>query len=151
MRRVGLLAICIAMLCGNRLNARDVGQEFFVDSLSNLYCTRYPDVLPVYLGGEQDGSQQGMSTFISDFFRLFDDVEINEHNNITRIVFGAVIDSTGTLRSPRLVKDYKPQQEQLLIRVFERLPELHVWRPGEMDGKPVNTYMVFPINVHFRW
>jgi len=53
-----------------------------------------------------------------------------------------IIDSTGKVINPRVVKGLGNGFDEEVMRVFQLMPD---WEPGYLDGKPVNGNRVLPV------
>lgn len=140
-----ILFLCIFFLGScihNREKERSRGLCPYYDEVSQLYVYEFADNPPMYAGGQ---SKMGLD-FISCFHHDYTPLDLNN----TRITLVFVIDSTGTLVGERIENKVNNDLTSLEKDALHAIKQLQTWSCGEIDGKPVNVIMSYPINLDFR-
>ncbi len=77
--------------------------------------------------------------------QLPEDMRIKKLEGETLVTF--VIDSTGAVQNVRIIKSLLPSLDAILIETVKNSPR---WKPGYVNGLPVNVRFVMPFVVRYR-
>ncbi len=58
-----------------------------------------------------------------------------------------IVDSTGKVTDPEIVKSVHPLLDSAAIEVISGMPD---WKPGEDNGRKVNVFFTLPITFHLE-
>jgi periplasmic protein TonB len=73
---------------------------------------------------------------------------IEQENAIeSRIYVRFVVSRTGEVGQAKVIRHGDPRLEKEVLRVIRSLPK---WKPGKIKGKPVNTWFIIPVGLHFQ-
>ncbi|MDE5750231.1 MAG: M56 family metallopeptidase [Duncaniella sp.] len=89
---------------------------------------------------EYPGGLQALMKFLGEYIVY---PEAAKNANIEgRVVVRFVVDKTGKVNSPTVIKSVSPELDQAAIDVVSKMP---AFSPGYTDGNPVSVYYVLPI------
>jgi TonB family protein len=108
--------------------------------LKNVFS--YAEVMPEFPGG-----QQAMYQFLSSNI-IYPETE-KEAGVYGNVYVSFVVDVSGKVKNVKLVKGVKggPGLDKEALRVFNMMPD---WKPGLMNGRPVNVQMTIPVKFMIR-
>jgi periplasmic protein TonB len=67
--------------------------------------------------------------------------------NMSTIYIQFIVDSKGKASKAKLLKPYNKENEKKIIEVINKMPQ---WKPGKLNGKPVNVLYNLPIKIHLK-
>ena len=90
---------------------------------------------------EPVGGMKAMLEFLHEHIQYPE--EAVKENKQGRVVVRFVVGKDGTVSDPQIIRSVSPALDQEAIRVVGEMPK---WKPATVDGEPVRTYYVLPIN-----
>jgi len=64
-----------------------------------------------------------------------------------KVITRFIVDSSGKVTDPEIVKSVHPLLDSAAIDVIEKMPE---WKPGEDNGRKVHVFFTLPITFHIE-
>ncbi|MGB0422999.1 MAG: energy transducer TonB [Flavobacteriales bacterium] len=105
-----------------------------------------PEIMPYYKecenaeGGKEQCTNQKLLKFISTFIEY---PEIARENSLQGTVYiGFVVDKTGNITNPKILRGIHPALDQEALRLVKKLPKME---PGTMHGHPISVQYNIPI------
>lgn len=111
--------------------------SFKIDSISNEKIYEKVDEMPDYTGGKLE-----LLKFFSRNFKYPNDSFV-----CCKIIVEFVIDSTGAIRNPRIIRGLQKDFDDETLRVIKLMPK---WKAGKCDGTDVSVKMVMPFQIELR-
>ena len=104
--------------------------------MSNAGLSTYPDVMPVYPGG-----QMALENYISNNLEYPEDAIDNNAEGTVYIVFS--IDENGSVSNAKLAGSKLGYgMDEAALKVISQMPK---WTPGKLKGKAVKAWFTFPV------
>jgi len=97
--------------------------------------------MPVFPGGEI-----ALNNFIKNNLKYDKDALKRGVQGLVVVQF--VVDKTGAIKDPVVVKKLAPELDAESIRVVNRMPKN--WQPARQEGKPVSFRFTLPIRFSFQ-
>ncbi len=87
----------------------------------------------------------GIGRLHQHILRTFKDYKIDLEGVQGNLLVGFVVTTDGKIQGIRVVKGIAPQINTVAVKAFET--SLGTWTPAKIDGKDVNYFQLFPINI----
>ncbi|MFN5981974.1 MAG: energy transducer TonB [Fluviicola sp.] len=107
-----------------------------VGQVNNIYD--YTDPSPEFPGG-----MSALRKYLSDSIRLPADFD-----QTGKIYVKFVVSEEGKISKVMIIRNYT-QDERITSEVIRLIKAMPNWKPGQVDGKNVNSYFTIPISIHF--
>ena len=121
---------------------------FFTSLLFPAVAQQTPAEEKIYVTVEQMpefiGGQDSMMAFISRNMRYPQEALINNQQGVTIISF--VVDASGKITKPQILKSAAPSLDEEAIRVIKSMP---AWKPGKQNGNAVAVRINLPVRFQF--
>ena len=90
---------------------------------------------------EFPGGMQSLYKFIAEKVIYPEDARLSEIQGKVMVQF--VVDKEGEIKNAVIVKSVSESLDKEALRVVKSMPK---WKPGILDGKPVNVYFNLPFS-----
>lgn len=107
-----------------------------VGQVKNIYD--YTDPSPEFPGG-----MSALRKYLSDSIRLPADFD-----QTGKIYVKFIVSDKGNISNVKILRNYT-QDERITTEVIRLIKAMPNWKPGQVDGKNVNSYFTIPISIHF--
>ncbi len=132
---LSLLSQCLSMFAQSQNNLSDSTQYVpLIDSISKVEYYYIVDSMPEYPGG-----QNAMIKFFMNHFNYPPEMDV-----CCKIYTEFIIDTCGNMTHINILRGLQEDFDQETIRVLKLMPK---WKPGKLNGKPVNIKYTFPVNI----
>ena len=129
------LLICFTTRVNSQTHLQDSIQYVpLIDSISQTEYYYVVDSMPQYPGGQPE-----MTKFFITQFNYPPDMDV-----CCKIYTEFIIDTCGNMTNIRIVRGLQEDFDKETLRVLNLMPQ---WKPGKLNGVPVNVKYVFPISI----
>src|SRR5690606_24888467 len=98
------------------------------------------DEVPQFAGGQKEWAK-----FTSSNLKY--PVRARENNIEGKVMVAFIVNKDGTIRDIKVRQGIGYGCDEEAVRVLKSSPP---WKPGMLNGKPVNTYCVLPVSFQLR-
>ena len=92
------------------------------------------------------GGYTELYTFISSNL-IGQSIKVDSVRTKTRLFVQFDVDSTGTVRNPKVIRGINKKIDKKVIKVFKQMPD---WEPAYLYGKPIKQLYTIPINIEYE-
>ena len=129
------LFITLSTLAHSQTNLTDSTQYIsLIDSISKMEYYNLVDSMPEYPGGQNE-----MIKFFMNHFNYPSETDV-----CCRIYTEFIIDTCGRMTNIRILRGLQEDFDKETVRVLKLMPS---WKPGKLNGIPVNVKYIFPVNI----
>lgn len=108
-----------------------------IDSISKIEYYNLVEIMPEFQGGKSE-----MLVFFAKNFKYPSEIDA-----CCRVTVEFIVDSMGQLRDIKILKGLQIDFDKETLRVMRLMPK---WKPGELNGKPVNVKIIMPWNISIQ-
>lgn len=92
--------------------------------------------------------QQGLLSFL--LHKIQSNVLDSEKDFGSKIVVSFIVKNDGYIKDILVLKGIQQEFDEQVVRVLKIMEIKKLWKPGNKNGKSVNTLYTLPITIHFK-